>query len=153
MKKIALSIVCTLLLFNQSCKPDNQFTGDCFIQDAAVNITINMDLPEYFNLRNLGEFASFESQGHRGVYVIHNYDDMYYAIERTCTYQSEMDCARVTLDNDILQLRCGTLQDTTFSPCCGSVYDFNSGFISGPTRCNLKTYRVAKSGNSLFVSN
>lgn len=153
MKKIPLAIALSLLVFNQSCKPDDPFVGDCFIQDAAVNITINTDLPEYFNLRNLGEFVSFDNQGHRGVYVIHNYDDLYYAIERTCSYQSETDCARVTLDNDILQLRCGTFQDTTFTPCCGSAYDFNSGFISGPTRCNLKTYRVSQSGNSLFISN
>ncbi|MDA8930124.1 hypothetical protein N9J89_01805 [Bacteroidia bacterium] len=153
MKKIAFILCCVALSFNQSCKPDDPFTGDCFIPDAAVNITINMDLPEYFNLRNLGEFVSFESQGHRGVYVIHNFDDIYYAIERTCSYQSDLECARVELDNDILQLRCGSTQDTGFVDCCGSAYNFNSGFISGPTRCNLKTYRVSRSGNSLYVSN
>ena len=153
MRKVYFILICLALCFNQSCKPDDPFVGDCFVQNAAVNITINMDLPEYFNLRNLGEFISFDDQGHRGVYVIHNYDDIYYAIERTCTYQSETDCAKVVLDNDILQLRCGTLQDTSFTPCCGSAYSFNSGFLSGPTRCNLKTYRVARNGNSLYISN
>lgn len=153
MNKVIYSAIFMLVVVCQSCKSDDPFTGDCFIQDAAVNITINMDLPEYYNLRNLGEFVLFDNQGHRGVYVIHNYDELYYAIERTCSYQSETDCARVSLDNTLLQLRCGTFQADTFKSCCGSVYDFNSTFIGGPTRCNLKTYRVSKNGNSLFISN
>lgn len=154
MKKLTL----ILFLFGflaTSCDPDDPFEGgDCFIPEVAVNLTINMNLPEYFNLQNLGEFVSFENEGHRGVYVIHNYDDFFYAIERTCPYQSDNDCAQVTLDNDILQLRCGEfVSDTSFSECCASTYDFNSARLTGPTICNLKTYRVNRSGNVLYVSN
>ena len=77
MKKIAFVISCIILVFSQSCKSDDPFTGDCFIPDAGVSITINMDLPEYYNLRNLGEVVSFDNQGNRGVYLIHNYDDIF----------------------------------------------------------------------------
>jgi nitrite reductase/ring-hydroxylating ferredoxin subunit len=154
MKKIAFVIACIVLVFGQSCKSDDPFTGDCFIPDAGVSITINMDLPEYYNLRNLGEVVSFGEQGNRGVYLIHNYDDVFYAIERTCPYQSDNACAQVVIDKDVLQYKCGQqVNDTTFNSCCGSTYDLNSSFLSGPTRCNLKTYRVARNGNSLYVSN
>jgi len=76
---VFISILILISTF-QSCKPDDDLTGDCFIPNSAVNITVNMDLPQYYNLRNLGEFLSFENQGNRGVYLIHNYDDIYYAI-------------------------------------------------------------------------
>ncbi len=138
-----------------SCNTEDPFDGgDCFISEIAVNLTINMNLPEYFNLQNLGEFVSFETAGNRGVYVIHNYDDLFYAVERTCTYKSDDECSRVVLDKDILQLRCGEFtDDTTFVECCASTYDFNSARLTGPTICNLKTYRVNRSGNMLVVSN
>lgn len=153
MKKGIFIAFCLSLVFNQSCKPDDPFTGDCFIPNAGVNITINMNLPEYFNLQNLGEHVVVEDQGNRGVYIIHNYDDLYYAVERTCPYESTVDCAQVTIDYTILRLKCGQVENDSFIACCGSEYDFNSTFLSGPTRCNLKTYRVAKNGNQLFVSN
>ncbi len=150
-----LAFIATVVLVTtlQSCKPDDELTGDCFVPASAVNITVNMDLPEYYNLRNLGEFISFENQGNRGVYLIHNYDDIYYAIERTCTYQSENECSQIQLDNDILQLKCGMESDTGFVECCKSTYSYNSAFLTGPTRCNLRTYRVSRNGNTLNVTN
>ena len=135
-----------------SCGPDNGIDSDCFIPDVNVNLTINMDLPEYFKLQNLGEYIAFDA-GHRGVYVIHNYDNYFYVLERTCPYKSDNECARVEIDDEVLQIRCGTTVDTGFVQCCASTYSFNSGFLTGPTRCNLKTYRVSRSGNTLYVSN
>ena len=151
--KLLYSSILAIAFMSSSCKPDNVYTGDCFVPDKNVSLTINMNLPEYFKLQNLGDYLEFDNTGNRGIYVIHNFDDMYYAIERTCTYKSDNECARVTLDNDLLQLRCGEFVDTTFVRCCGSTYNFNSAFITGPTICNLKTYPVNISGNTLYVGN
>ncbi len=152
MRILGVILLCFGFIFH-SCNPDDGFTGDCFVPEVAVNLTINMNLPEYFRLQNLGEYVEFEA-GNRGIYVIHNFDDLFYAVERTCTYESDNECAKVTIDDDLLQLRCGEFtNDTTFVKCCSSTYDFNSAFLTGPTRCNLKTYRVSRGGNSLFVSN
>jgi nitrite reductase/ring-hydroxylating ferredoxin subunit len=152
MKNITFILLCVALTINQSCKPEDTFTGDCFVQDANVNMTINMDLPEYYNLRNLGEFITLD-QGHKGIYLIHNYDDIYYAIERTCTYRSEDACSKIHINTKILQLRCGEPVDSGFVKCCNSTYAYNSGFLSGPTTCPLKTYQVSQSGNSLYIRN
>ncbi|PCJ66000.1 MAG: hypothetical protein COA58_07940 [Bacteroidetes bacterium] len=152
MRFTAFIAIVLALTLNQSCKPDNELIGDCFVPSVSVNLTINMTFPEYFNLQNLGEYKAFEA-GNRGIYVIHNYDDIFYAIERTCTYQSDNECSKIYLDNDILQLRCGTPADTGFVKCCESTYAFSSGYLTGPTRCNLKTYRISRSGNTLYVSN
>ena len=136
----------------QSCNPDDANPVSCFIPDIGVNITVNMDLPEYYNLRNLGNFHAFDA-GYKGIYLIHNYDDIYYAIERTCTYESDNECSQIVLDDQILQLKCGQVVDTGFVQCCSSTYSFNSAFLTGPTICNLKTYRVSRSGNTLYIGN
>ena len=141
-------IICT----QQACKPDDPFVGDCFIPTQGDNITVNMDLPEYFKLQTLGEYLTID-QGNKGIYLIHSFDDIYYAIERTCPYQSDQECAQVFLDENSLQLICGQQQDTTFLPCCGSIYELNSFYLSGPSRCNLKTYRLSKQGNTLYINN
>ncbi|MGB0849723.1 MAG: hypothetical protein ACPGTP_00630 [Bacteroidia bacterium] len=151
MKYLAV-ILLSLPFVIGSCKPDEGINGDCYVPNVAVNLTVNMDLPDYYNLRNLGEYKEFDA-GHRGIYLIHNYDDFFYAIERTCTYQSENECAQIYLDDDILQLKCGTQADTGFVKCCSSTYAFNSAFLTGPTLCNLRTYRVNRSGNTLYISN
>ena len=151
MKKAKYIVLLAFAAFS-SCNPDNGIDSDCFIPDVNVNLTINMDLPEYFRLQNLGEYIAFDA-GIKGVYVIHNYDDYFYALERTCPYQSDNECARVEIDDEVLQIRCGTTVDTGFEQCCASTYAFSSGFLTGPTRCNLKTYRVSRSGNTIYVSN
>ena len=152
MNKFFLIASVLLISIQQACKPDNPFVGDCFIPNQAVNVTINMDLPAYFNLQTLGEYLMID-QGNRGIYLIHNYDDLYYAIERTCPYQSDQECAQVFLDENSLQLVCGQQQDTAFVPCCGTIYGLNSLYLSGPARCNLKTYRLTKQGKTLYINN
>lgn len=153
MNKIVLILSLVAFLFNAGCKPDDIFTGDCFVPERNVNYTINMDLPEYFNLRNLGEYLDLAG-GNRGVYVIHDFDDNYVAIERTCTYRSDDSCAQVVLDPESLQLRCGSFDDKDdFVPCCGSAYSFNGSLLGGPSRCRLKTYRLSRQGNTLYIAN
>ena len=71
MNKFFLTLVLSFIFIQQACKPEGPFTGDCFIPNQAVNITINMDLPEYFNLQTLGEYMMID-QGNRGIYLIHN---------------------------------------------------------------------------------
>jgi nitrite reductase/ring-hydroxylating ferredoxin subunit len=151
MNKLIL-ILLIIITFLPSCKDQNPYTGDCFVPDASVNATINMELPQYYNLRNLGEYIQID-QGNNGVYLIHNYDDLYYALERTCTYESERECSQIQMDTKTLQLRCGTIESDSFIPCCASTFSFNSGLLTGPARCNLKTYKVSQNGNSLYISN
>jgi len=152
MKKLFFIVSLLTFLFNSSCKPDDPYDGDCFIPSPSVNITINMDLPSYFNLQNIGEYLEV-NQGNRGIYIIHNYDDVFYAIERTCPHQSEKECAQVIYDETNLQLVCGQQKDNVFEPCCGSIYGLNSLYLSGSARCNLKTYRLSRQGNTLYISN
>jgi nitrite reductase/ring-hydroxylating ferredoxin subunit len=153
MKKIILGLVFTLLGFVYAgCDSDPIYSGECFVPEIPVNITLNMSLPEYFLLQNTGEYRYVEG-GNRGVFVVHNYDDLYYAIERTCTYQSDNACAKIFVDSTTLQLKCGTEVDTGFVECCNSRFLFDSRVVNGPARCNLKTYRINLSGTTLYINN
>jgi hypothetical protein len=153
MNRVGLISIVIAFLLNAGCKPDDVFTGDCFVPEKNVNFTLNMNLPEYFNLQNLGEYLDLDG-GNRGVYIIHDFDGNFIAIERTCTYQSDDSCARVVLDDQSLQLRCGSFDsENEFVPCCGSSYSFNGSLLTGPSRCRLKTYRLSRQGNVLYVAN
>lgn len=150
---------CFLILFLSAfgfiylgCNSDPIYEGECYVPEIPVNITINMSLPEYFLLQNAGEYRYVDG-GNRGIFLVHNYDDVYYAIERTCVYQSDNECAKIFVDSTTLQLKCGTEVDTGFVECCSSRYLFDSRVVNGPARCNLKTYRLNLSGNTLYINN
>jgi nitrite reductase/ring-hydroxylating ferredoxin subunit len=147
---IALSL--SLIFASSSCKDDPIYNGDCFIPDVAVNEVLNLNLPEYFPLQNLGEYILLEG-GNKGIFVVHNYDDIYYALERTCPYQSDLSCSQIVIDTTNLQLRCGKDSDTGFVECCGSLYQFSGLVTQGPSRCNLKPYRVNIQSNTLYINN
>ncbi|NNJ56240.1 MAG: hypothetical protein HKP14_08915 [Bacteroidia bacterium] len=152
MKKYLMSSIIVFSVYMSSCKSEDPYSTNCFVPDVAVNQTLNLSLPEYFRLQSLGEYI-FLTGGNKGIFLVHNYDDAYYAIERTCTYQSDQECSKIWVDSTNLQLRCGTESDTGFVECCTSKYLFDSRVIEGPSRCNLKTYRVNASGNTLFINN
>jgi len=153
MKKIWLVILLASFgIYNTGCKSDSLYEGECYVPDVPVSVTINMSLPEYFLLQNTGEYRYVEG-GNRGIFVVHNYDDVYYAIERTCTYKSDNECAKIFVDSTTLQLKCGTEVDTGFVECCSSRFLFDSRLVNGPARCNLKTYRLSLSGTTLFINN
>jgi nitrite reductase/ring-hydroxylating ferredoxin subunit len=153
MKKLWLVIILLgSTLSYIGCDSDPIYSGECYVPEVAVNVTLNMSLPEYFLLQNTGEYRYVEG-GNRGIFVVHNYDDVYYAIERTCTYKSDNECAKIFVDSTTLQLKCGTEVDTGFVECCNSRFLFDSRVVNGPARCNLKTYRINLSGTTLYINN
>ena len=150
-KLLIITILCSGVGLH-SCDTSDPYIGECFIPDRAVNQVVNMSLPEYFKLRNIGEFV-YLTGGNRGVFLIHNYDDVFYALERTCPFQSDDECARVELDSSVLRLRCGETVDTGFVECCSSKYTLDGRVLEGPSKCNLKFYQVSQQGDNLFINN
>lgn len=153
MNKFYLIIASVILVLTSSnCKDNTNQDGDCFIPPNSVNLVINKDLPQYFQLKNLGSYQYFEG-GNKGVLVIHDFDDNYYAHERSCPYESFKECSVIEVDPNTLRLRCGQINDSTFNVCCNSEFTFSGMLLQGPSRCNLRPYRVSFSGNTIFVNN
>ena len=140
-----------LLLIHSSCGDDNT-NQQSFIPDVPVSITINTDLPSYYHLKNLGGFEYLDG-GYRGVLLIHNFDDLYYAIERTCSFESDKECAHIFVDSMNFQLMCGQYVDTGFVECCASKFTFDGNVLEPPAQLPLKLYRVTPNGGLLTISN
>jgi hypothetical protein len=74
-----------LVLFILSGCKDNSINANNFIPSGPVSLVINTDLPEYFNLKNPGNYI-YQPGGNKGVIVMHTRDDNYIALERTCSF-------------------------------------------------------------------
>ena len=147
-KYILLFIVPFLL---SACKDEGN-NGYSYIPDVPVNITVNTDLPLYFHLQTPGAYSLLNG-GYRGIFLVHHFDDKFYAIERTCSYQTDLNCAVIQVDTSIIQLRCGTYADTGFVSCCNSQFSFEGFVIQGPATFPLKQYPVYQNGNLLTIRN
>jgi hypothetical protein len=143
-----ISIISVFSLF--SCDDSRQVTEN--IPRGLVNTVLDLNLASNMHLNNVGTFSYIDG-GVRGVLIIHDYDDTWYAFERTCAYEPTNSCSKIWVDTANIQLKCGTYQGNTFSPCCESTYMF-SGFPSkGPAAGRLAQYYITRSGNILQVYN
>lgn len=146
-----LVVLGAMVVYMGSCTGDEDAVY-ADIPDAPVNLTINLDLPLYHHMYTMGAF-SYHDGGHKGVLLVHNFDDEYYAFERTCTHQPDLACSRVEVDTQLLDIRCGTFRDGSFEECCGSKFFFNGQVEQSPARLPLKQFTVSKNGSVLSIRN
>jgi hypothetical protein len=147
MKKFIFGLL-TIVMFVQ-CGNKNK---DDEIPLVPVNIYIDLNLNSSAPLNFLGGFI-YVTGGNKGIIVVHNFDDNYLAIERTCSYHPYDACNLITVDSSGIQYRCGKYGVGAFETCCGSAFMLD-GFVSkGPATRPLKTYSVLKSANQLHVYN
>lgn len=133
------------------CKDDTP-NSNSYIPSGPVSLVINTDLPEYYKLKTPGTYI-YQPGGNRGVIVIHDYDDNYVAIERTCSFEPDKACARIYVDSSGLKLRCGSFNLDKWVPCCDSKFMY-SGFVSeGPAQYPLRTYNATLNGSTITVKN
>ena len=148
MPRLFVLISSAVLLF--SCDDSQQVTEN--IPRGLVNTALDLNLASNMHLNNVGTFSYIEG-GVRGVLVIHDYDDQWYAFERTCAYQPTNTCSHIWVDSINIQLKCGNYVNGKFEPCCESTYMF-SGFPSkGPAAGRLAQYYISRNGNLLQVYN
>ncbi|MBI1307842.1 MAG: hypothetical protein GC181_14660 [Bacteroidetes bacterium] len=149
----SLSIFLLLLIFGlPACKDNTKQNNYPFIPNVPVSITINLELPNYYQLQTPGAYTLLDG-GHRGIFLVHNFDDQFYAVERTCTYQPDDSCSVIQVDTTKIQLRCGLYSKSGFEECCGSQYSFDGNVIQGPSTYALKLYSVSRNGSLLTVRN
>jgi nitrite reductase/ring-hydroxylating ferredoxin subunit len=151
MKKIFLLFPCLILLFSGSCsKNDNQNTNP--VPTPYVSFSINLDNPLYIDLTHQGGYDTLDNVGNKGIIIVHDYSDNYWAYDRTCPYHVNTACGKICMGS--LNLVCGHYTGATFHPCCTSKYSLDGGVVtSGPSTYPLRRYNVAVSGNLLTVSN
>lgn len=143
---ILVLFVASLSALYISCSKKN---GEV-IPTAPVNLTIDLNLPAYYHLNNPGT-STYLPGGVKGVILIHDFDNNWYAFERTCGYQPLNNCSQIWLDSMELKLKCGIYSNNTFTKCCDSKYYFNGLPAGGQSVTKLHAYRIQKNGNVITI--
>lgn len=148
-KILYLSVI--LLLINTACRKNSNVNQDP-IADVPVSITINMALPSYSHLLDMGTFV-YENGGVKGIVIVHHTDDNFYAFDRSCSYQPSNTCSKIEVDSSFMVFRCGETKAGGFQKCCDSRFYMDGQVFNGPATFGLKHYQVIKSGNLLNIKN
>jgi hypothetical protein len=138
-----------LLIFLLACR-NNNTTED--IPTGPVNITLDLNLLDNQHLLVPGNFAYAEG-GVKGVLIIHDYDDTWYAFERTCAWQPLNACSQLWVDTQAIQIKCGKYSANQFQACCESRFMFNGLPLIGPANASIARYNISRSGNLLYIYN
>ncbi|MBP8823858.1 MAG: hypothetical protein KBH07_09450 [Flavobacteriales bacterium] len=123
-----------------ACKKDQQVA----VPLVTVDISINLNLPEYNALQVVGGWA-YVIGGSEGLIVFRRSTEEFSALDRHCTYQSADQC-RVTVDDSQVMAR-----DTA---CCHSAFLLMDGsVVNGPAALGLKRYNTTFNGTVLRIFN
>ncbi|MFT7332128.1 MAG: hypothetical protein ACI81S_000324 [Sphingobacteriales bacterium] len=116
------------------------------IPEVYVDLTIDVNNPEYGNLRQIKGFTMIEGVGVKGIIIFHNEVNQYFAYDMNCSYQPNGDCATVVVDSATLM---------GYDKCCNSYFSLENGFpFGGPALRPLKQYTAILQGPALLrISN
>jgi nitrite reductase/ring-hydroxylating ferredoxin subunit len=111
---------------------------------VSVDITINLNLPEYNALLVTGGWA-YITGGSEGLIVYRKSPDEFVAMDRHCTYRPEDLCKVYVDDSGVLA------RDTA---CCHSAFLLLDGSVTeGPAALGLKLYNTTFNGTTLRIFN
>lgn len=127
MKKI---FIVTVILFLFSC--DDPKYND-LLPEKAVDVTINLNIPQYINLQTPGGWAETPIgglYGHKGIFIYRS-NSRYYAYERACPHKDVNQCEPMTFDGSYL-----------ICPCDDSKFNFLNGGGSTDVSYRAREYHV-----------
>lgn len=141
-----LSIV--LLIALLSCDNDR---GDRnpFLQEIGFRFDINLNLPLYSPLTNLGNAVYIDTPGVgiKGIFVIKSNFDQYRAFEASCPNHVPSDCSTMVLDGQIVTCPCDGYEYYLFTGQQKDTPDDGNQYY------NLLEYNAVQSGNVVVISN
>lgn len=136
-----------LVLF--ACSSNQVDDKNCrFLINNTFNRSINLNTadPNLIGLQAVGGSGYVpDLGGNYGVIITRTSVESYIAWDATDPNHFQTDCSKLTINGT--EAKCGCDDENTYSLLTGQV-------IGGKALpCNLKNYRVEKSGNTLFISN
>ena len=134
-------LVFALLLISVSgCKKEQQAE----IPNVYVNLDLDISSTLYIELNTVGGHVNLTG-GYKGITVYRESIDQFIAFERCCSYDPDVEAARVVVDTAGLSLT---------DPVCGSKFLILDGsVIKGPATAPLKQYRTSFDGDNLHIYN
>lgn len=143
MKKIVFLLSLITLI---ACKSDDDKLDDNpYLTSPLVNLNLNLNLPEYNQLKLPGNSLVITQQGIRGV-VIYNVDNStYHAFELSDPNHVPNNCSRMEING--IEATC---------PCENDMNKYNivtGQNITDPSRYPMQRYRAERTGNTVRITN
>ena len=139
MKKYFLLLIAFSILFG--CSTNSTNNNNPYIPNYTVNVDINMNLPQYSDLKFVSNAVYIPNQGARGI-IVFNAGSGYNAFDAACPNQALSSCSTMTIKGGIMGL----------CACDNAEYSLFTGQSKGK-QYPLKQYRVEVNGNLLRVYN
>ena len=124
------------------CEPEQ--TDDPIPYQPFDVIHINLNLPEYINLKMDGGFKYLVDGGIKGLIVYRQNSSRYLTYDRYCSYQPNSVCATVEVHVSTLYMLCA---------CCNSTFDLATGYpTGGPAWRPLRQYETSLNGSEIVIT-
>ncbi|MBL4662592.1 MAG: hypothetical protein JKY22_03310 [Flavobacteriaceae bacterium] len=148
MKRLFVSLIIITSLL--SCKSDDGGTvnnNNPFLTPPIVNITLNLNLPEYNPLRFPGNSVLINNRGIKGIVVYNLNNDLYTAFDLSDPNHLPNSCSRMDIEGIIATCPCENENGT-------NSYDIVTGQHQNDTEAHpMQQYRVERTGNVVTISN
>lgn len=142
-----LMICCTVVCFMSCSSDDGGVNNNPFIPNALVQFQINLNLPQFDDLRFAGGSTYISNGGGvRGFFVFNLSGDQFFAWEASCPNHVPNTCSTMTIEGVQAQCSC---EDYKYSLATGQLLNPVEGMDSYP----MINYRATKSNNVLTISN
>lgn len=142
MKKLLLVLSCTLFF---TCSKNDIINNCNFLLDVGVNLTVNLNLPQFNQLLFTGNAVRVEQQGNEGIILYRLNSATLLAWDGADPNHSPSACSALTVDPDGITVTCGCPDGNKYYLATGTFFGEN------PLPCTLKPYRVEAIGNNTFL--
>ena len=142
MKKLLLLI--SFVAFFGCNKNENNVNCN-FLLNVGVNLTVNLNLPQFNQLLFPGNAVRVAGQGNEGIILYRLNSATLLAWDGADPNHTPSACSALSLESDGVSATCGCPD--------GNTYFLATGTFSGdnPPPCTLKPYRVEPIGNNTFL--
>ncbi len=145
MRSFYIIIIVLLLL---SCSNDEERRNP-FLPDINFNFEINLNLPLYSPLTNIGNavYVGNQGVGIRGAFVVNTGFDLFRAFEASCPNHAPSSCSTMDSNGQIASCSC---EDFEYNLLTGQQLNRPD---DGTRYYDMLEYRAVKNGSSVIISN
>lgn len=139
-------IISMLFLLAISCSSDNASNyNNPYLIPTTVNLQLNLNLPQYNQLKYPGNHVTIYHQGIKGIVIYALNTDLYIAHELSDPNHLPNDCSTMTIEGVITSCPC---------PDDDNSYDLITGqHTSAEEKYPMLQYRTKREGNVIRVYN
>ncbi|WP_418602223.1 hypothetical protein [Hwangdonia sp.] len=133
-----------ILIIFTACSKNSDDKNCKFLLDVSVNVTINLNLPQYNQLNSIGNSVYVANPGNGGV-IVTNAGSGFLAWDAADPNHTPTSCSIVSGSG--LEGTCGCTDANKYSFVTGQPLE------NSTLQCSLRNYRVEQNGNTLLIFN